>query len=108
MSSAATARKMVTLIRKIPPGRVATYGQIASLVGRPDNSRQVGTILRTLPEDSDVPWHRVVNAQGRISDRGNRAAEGLQRFLLHQEGVRISKSGRIDLAAFQWNPRQKS
>jgi len=98
---------MIAVMSRIPPGHVATYGQIASLAGRPSNSRQVGSILRNLPDDSDVPWHRVVNAQGRISDRGNVTAEGLQRFLLVQEGVDISESGRIDLSAFQWEPQEK-
>lgn len=105
MSDDATIHDILSWIRRIPEGRVATYGQIASLAGRPRNARQVGMILRSLPEDSGVPWHRVVNAQGRISDRGNATAEGLQQFLLKSESVQPNDNGRIDLSVFQWKPR---
>lgn len=98
-------QRMIKTIRRIPRGRVATYGQIAALAGRPRNARQVGTILKSLPDDSNVPWHRVVNAQGRISDRGNSTAEGLQRFLLKKESVEVDERGRIDLPGYQWKPR---
>jgi len=104
MDHEATVREMIALINKIPQGRVATYGQIATLAGKPGNARQVGAILRALPEDSGVPWQRVVNAQGRISDRNNTAAEGLQRFLLLREGINVMKTGKIDLRVFQWKP----
>ncbi|HIK93688.1 MAG TPA: methyltransferase, partial [Planctomycetes bacterium] len=56
---------------------------------------------------SHVPWHRVVNSQGRISDRNNSTSEGLQRCLLESEGVELNDGGRIDLNAFQWKPRQR-
>ena len=107
MNAKVTARKMIAVMRKIPPGRVATYGQIAALAAKPANSRQVGTVLRQLPDDSDVPWHRVLNAQGRISDRGNSTVERLQRFLLRQEGVKVTETGRVDLAVFQWQFQQE-
>lgn len=107
MKNDAAQRSIVSWIRKIPRGRVATYGQIAALAGYPRNARQVGTVLRSLPEDSGVPWHRVVNAQGRVSDRGNGTAEGLQRFLLRSEAVELDDSDRIDLTEFQWKPRRK-
>jgi len=94
------------LVKKIPRGRVATYGQIAALAGYPRNARQVGTILKSQPEGSNVPWHRVVNAQGRVSDRGNSVIEGLQRFLLTSEFVELSDAGCIDLKKHQWRPQQ--
>lgn len=104
MSSNDAARDITALVKKIPRGRVATYGQIAALAGRPRHARQVGSVLKSLPDDSGVPWHRVVNAQGRVSTRGNSAVEGLQRYLLRRESVAFDESGRIDLAGFQWNP----
>lgn len=102
MHDDAITRKIISLIRKIPEGKVATYGQIAALANRPKNARQVGAILRSLPDEESVPWHRVVNAQGRISDRRNETAEGLQKFLLLQEGVSVSDGGRIDMRTHQW------
>ena len=107
MSDSSAADTIVACVRRIPEGRVATYGQIASLAGRPKNARQVGTVLRSLPEDSGVPWHRVVNAQGRISQRDSATAEGLQRFLLRSESIPLDDSGRIDLSLYQWKPRRR-
>ena len=83
---------------------MATYGQIAALAGRP---RQVGAVLKSMPDDSRVPWHRVVNARGLVSDRGNPTSEGLQRFLLRSESVEFNENGRIDLAGFQWKPQTR-
>ncbi len=107
MDSSQTQHSILKLLRRIPHGRVATYGQIAAMAGYPRNARQVGAILRSLPEESDVPWHRVVNAAGRISDRGNAVSEGLQRFLLKSEAVTLDDTGRVDLAVFQWKPRRR-
>lgn len=102
------AHKMLTLVKKIPRGRVATYGQIATLAGHPRNARQVGSILKSQPEGTSVPWHRVVNAQGRVSARSNSVTEGLQRFLLTSESVELSDAGGIDLKKYQWRPRPYS
>ena len=107
MSDIPATRKITALVKNIPRGRVATYGQIAALADRPKNSRQVGSVLKSLPADSQVPWHRVVNSQGRISGRNNATTEGLQRCLLESEGVELSDSGRIDLNIFRWKPRQR-
>lgn len=84
---------------------MATYGQIAKLIGLPKNARQVGTVLRSLPDDSGVPWHRILNAQGKISERDTRVFEGLQRHLLEEEGLEFDERGKLDLGEFQWKPK---
>lgn len=96
-------------VRRIPAGRVASYGQIAGLAGMPRAARQVGYALHALAVDSAVPWHRVVNAAGRISER-SRACElaRLQRARLEAEGVAFDARGGIDLERFGWRPRTTS
>jgi methylated-DNA-protein-cysteine methyltransferase-like protein len=92
-------------IQRIPPGKVATYGQIASLAGLPKRARLVGTALRETPDGLDLPWQRVINAGGRVSSRGGLGVEeGYQRHLLEEEGVVFSSGGRIDLERFGWDP----
>lgn len=89
------------VVRSIPEGNVATYGQIAAVVGR-CSPLMVGFAMAALPYDSDVPWHRVVNRQGRISPRSEGDGETIQRLLLESEGVRFDKTGRIDLTLVGW------
>jgi methylated-DNA-protein-cysteine methyltransferase-like protein len=89
------------LVRRIPPGRVATYGQVARILGMPRGARTVGWALRALPQGSDVPWQRVVNARGSISFTPGSYAASVQQALLEEEGV-VFKEGRIDLEAFGW------
>ena len=99
------------VMRRIPRGRVATYGQIAELAGLEGHARQVGYALHNLPERNDVPWHRVVNAKGEISPRSAGDSHELQRMLLIGEGVGIDLRGRIDLKKFRWTahvPRQRN
>jgi methylated-DNA-protein-cysteine methyltransferase-like protein len=91
-------------VAAIPPGRVATYGQIAAVAGYPGRARQVGYALHALEPGTAVPWHRVVNARGEISRRGWGDSEELQRALLEREGVRFDPSGRIDLGQQGWVP----
>jgi len=97
-------------VAAIPHGRVATYGQIARLAGLGGQARRVGYALAALPSGSRVPWHRVVNASGRISVRsGDRGMETLQRRMLEREGVVFdARTARIDLARFRWRPRAYS
>jgi methylated-DNA-protein-cysteine methyltransferase-like protein len=91
-------------VRRIPPGRVATYGQVAAEAGLPGRARQVGYAMAALPNGSDVPWHRVVNAKGEISRRsGGAAFEQIQRGLLEAEGVRFNAHGRVDLDECRWD-----
>ena len=89
------------LVRRIPPGQVATYGQVAALVGRARSARAVGGAMRRCPDD--VPWHRVVNAQGGISRRRRESGMLTQRIRLEQEGVRLRR-GRVPLARYRWEP----
>ena len=87
----------------IPAGHVATYGQVADLAGAPGAARHAGRCLSGLPEQSGVPWHRVINAQGRISISPSRGGhDELQRELLVEEGVEFSPSGRVDLGRYRW------
>ena len=91
------------LVRQIPPGRVATYGEIAEILESPRAARTVGWALRALPEGSDVPWHRVINRAGRISTSQHPQGYGEQRRLLEMEGVEFDERGRVDLQAHGWD-----
>ena len=96
-------------VKRIPRGKVATYGQIATLVGMPRHARQAGYALAATPENLKIPWHRVINAEGRVSLRlkqWNSGSDDLQRILLEAEGVSFDRSGRVDLKRFRWQPRQ--
>ena len=96
------------IAKRIPRGRVATYGQLAALLGMPRHARQVGYALSATPENMKIAWHRVVNAEGRISLRlkhWETGSDDLQRILLEAEGVTFDDSGRIDLKKFRWQPR---
>lgn len=95
--------RVFQVVRQIPPGRVATYGQVAALAGAPGAHRACGSALGTLLEGEDVPWHRVLNAQGRISGGGDPWRPQLQRRLLEAEGVCFTRGGRCDLERFGWS-----
>jgi methylated-DNA-protein-cysteine methyltransferase-like protein len=95
-------RRIYAVVRRIPSGRVATYGQIAGLAGIPRGARQVGYALAAV-EDVSVPWHRVVNAKGEISRRADPAGhERLQRLLLEAEGVAFDARDRVPLDRYRW------
>ncbi len=89
--------RVYAVVRGVPPGRVTTYGDVASALGSPRVARHVGWALAAL-RDEEVPWHRVINAKGTISDRGDTARALLQRSLLEREGVVFDARGRVDLA----------
>ena len=97
-----TYDEIYAVVCQIPEGRVATYGQIARLINRPRGARQVGYALAALSDDKQVPWHRVVNAQGGISRRAKGGYEEYQQILLESEGVTFDESGRIDLSRYLW------
>lgn len=98
-----TYKKIYEVVKQIPRGRVATYGQIADLAGIPGQARQVGYALSAL-KDAGVPWHRVINARGEISTRSDSAFESLQRILLEQEEIDFTEEGVIPLAIYRWRP----
>ena len=103
-------QRIYRVVRRIPRGRVATYGQVAELAGLAGHARQVGYALHALDDGASegkaVPWHRVINARGRISLSGNYAGE-IQRQLLESEGVVLDARERVDLKRFRWKPRTR-
>ncbi|MBU0755354.1 MAG: MGMT family protein [Planctomycetes bacterium] len=101
--SADPYKQIYAVVHCIPKGRVATYGQIAALLGRERHARQVGHAMSALPAGSTVPWHRVINAKGELSLR-DPYHESLQQKLLEAEGVVFDKNGRISLHKFRWEP----
>jgi methylated-DNA-protein-cysteine methyltransferase-like protein len=90
------------VVRRIPPGKVATYGQIARLLGQPRAARTVGWALRATPEGSDLPWQRVINARGTVSFAAGSPGAELQRALLEEEGIAFDEQGRVDLKVYGW------
>lgn len=97
-------QRIYAVVRRVPKGRVATYGQIARLAGLPGHARQVGYALHALRASTSVPWQRIVNASGAISLRAT-GASVTQRVLLEREGIHFDARGRISLARFAWRPR---
>ncbi|HKO14878.1 MAG TPA: methylated-DNA--[protein]-cysteine S-methyltransferase [Gemmatimonadaceae bacterium] len=96
-------QKIYAAVRRIPRGRVCTYGEIAALAGMPRQPRVVGYALYALPAGSTVPWHRVINARGMVSLRGAiRGSDLPQRLRLEREGVAFDARGKISLARFGW------
>ncbi len=94
-------QRIYAVVRRIPEGRVATYGQVAAEAGLTGHARQVGYAMHALRDDT-VPWHRVINAQGRVSPRSDPGWEGFQRHLLEEEGVEFNDRGVVDLKRFRW------
>lgn len=91
------------VVRRIPPGWVATYGQVATMAGLPRRARLVGSVLQHLDSATDIPWHRVVNARGEVSYSASRnGGDALQRRLLEEEGVEFDDNDRFDLERFRW------
>jgi methylated-DNA-protein-cysteine methyltransferase related protein len=97
--------RIYEVVRRIPRGRVSTYGDVAVLADLPGGARQVGYALHALPVHSSVPWHRVINAGGGIS-LGRRIPGGglVQRMNLEAEGIPFDAAGRVDLRRFRWIP----
>ena len=101
MARMAFSEAVVALVKAIPRGRVATYGQLAALAGNPGAARQVARLLHTLSEKEGLPWHRVLNREGRISLPRGRGYEE-QRARLAVEGVRFGPGDRLDLTRYGW------
>ena len=89
------------VVALIPPGKVATYGDVAAQAGLPGAARRVGRALKFLPNDTQIPWHRVLNAQGRISQPEGSASQYNQRERLEAEGVLFKANGAVDLVRFR-------
>lgn len=103
MKRRSTYETIYQVIRKIPRGRVATYGQVPKLTGMAGHARQVGYALHVLPAKSNVPWYRVINAKGQISLRST--GESIeQRALLEKEGIVFDSDNRVSLKRYGWLP----
>ena len=97
-------REFYGIIQLIPKGKVATYGQIAKLAGLPKHARHVGFALKNMADDTVVPWHRVINSQGKISlSKEDGFGENIQIVKLQSEGVMVL-NGKVNLKLFQWIP----
>ena len=94
-------QRIYRVVRRVPRGRVATYGQIAEMANA-SGPRQVGYALHALPEGHDVPWHRIINARGMISLDSGIGGGNLQRGLLEAERIVFDERGRINLERYQW------
>lgn len=98
--------KVFAMVRRVPPGHVATYGQIATLLGSPRVARQVGFALAgswRVETTEPVPWHRILNAKGKISTRGRGESGQDQRTLLEDEGVTFRNDDTVDLERHRWH-----
>ena len=95
-------QKIIEIIKDIPQGKVATYGQIAAMAGT-QNPRIVGFALAGLKEDTDIPWFRVINSKGKISFPEESNAYKIQYSLLQQDGIIFSVNNRINLNQFGWS-----
>ena len=100
---ATPAERIWQVVALIPPGKVASYGQVAALAGMPRHARLVGRTLAQLPAGSKLPWHRVVNASLKISERGDSDSHQAQRQRLNAEGVEFV--GERIPKAFRWDAR---
>jgi len=96
-------QRAIKAIKTVPRGKVATYGLIALVAGNPRGSRQVAWILHAVTEKEELPWHRLINSQGKISlPKG--AGYETQKELLVEEGIAFDRDDRIDLDRFLWQP----
>jgi methylated-DNA-protein-cysteine methyltransferase-like protein len=104
MGTPSSYERIYAQVARVPSGNVATYGQIADLADLPGHARQVGYALHALPAGCELPWHRVINAKGEVSQRAEIGWEGFQRQLLEEEGVVFDSVGRVDLKRYRWEP----
>ncbi len=97
-----TFEKIYDVVKKIPKGRVCTYGQIAAMAGNPRWSRVVGYALHVNPEPGTIPCHRVVTRNGEVSKAFAFGGENMQRILLSEEGIEFLENGRVNLKKHLW------
>jgi methylated-DNA-protein-cysteine methyltransferase related protein len=106
MAGATSHERIYAIVRKIPRGKVTTYGTVAKLAGLDGQARLVGYALSALRDGTSVPWHRVINAQGRLSLELAASSSGTtQRLRLEREGVPVDAAGRVSLERFGWRMR---
>lgn len=103
METVSLQQRVWQVVSEVPEGKIASYGQIATLAGAPRAARQVGQILSRLPSDSRLPWHRILNAKGQISFPDDSEAYRRQKQLLESEGV-VFMNRRVSLQQYQWQP----
>ncbi|HEY0810840.1 MAG TPA: methylated-DNA--[protein]-cysteine S-methyltransferase [Longimicrobiales bacterium] len=96
------AAQVYRIVRQCPRGKIISYGGVAAKLGQPRAARAVGRALNALPDNTRVPWWRVVNSRGEISLRGVQQGQALQRVLLEREGVRFARNGRVSWKEFGW------
>ncbi len=94
--------RIYAVVRQIPRGRVATYGQVAAIVGK-CTARTVGFAMAAVPAGTNIPWHRVINSQGKVSDRRGGDGSIHQRHRLEDEGVHFDSHGRVDFYRVGWD-----
>lgn len=94
--------RVYAIVEQVPAGWVTTYGDVATIAGSPRVARHVGWALAALPDGRDVPWHRVINAKGMISYKGDTWRGETQRRRLEEEGVPFDERGRVDLKSLRW------
>ena len=108
MTAKGTYARIYAVVRRVPHGRVTTYGAVARIAGLPGHARQVGYALSALPAGTSVPWHRVINAQGRLSlERVGSSSGTTQRIRLVREGVVVNAAGKVSLARFGWRVKNR-
>jgi methylated-DNA-protein-cysteine methyltransferase-like protein len=103
-----TYARIYAVVRRVPHGRVTTYGAVARIAGLPGHARQVGYALSALPTGTSVPWHRVINAQGKLSlERVGSSSGTTQRIRLVGEGIVVNAGGKVSLAKFGWRVKNR-
>ena len=95
--------RVYRIVSACPKGKVVSYGSVAAMAGKPRAARAVGAAMRDLPDDTRVPWWRVINSKGEISLRGFGHGPVIQRKLLQGEGVRFSRAGKVDWEKYGWS-----
>lgn len=106
MGNDAAIAAILDTVRRIPAGRVTSYGEVAARAGLKGRARMVGRVLGLVPDDQPVPWYRVLKSDGRIAFPVGSDAFKEQAKRLRQEGVKVSRDGRVDLATFGWSHEQ--